>query len=280
MLRKTLPFLFILLAVLVLVWSLPQCSRPPASPPPAQPAAPVSTADNATPAPQTPATPDEAPAPQSAGTNETTSNETRVEAPAPDDQPAPSPRETTTRDEITEPVASDEDDGASAAPPTTSRAEPERPDNTTEEPLDTKPVPSAAEQQPANTSDPAAVKTPTPAAAPANHSTIILDGLQFASDSDQLVEGSEKVLENVITSLKNNPEVRLEIAGYTDDRGDPLYNRILSRRRAETVMIYLVEHGIDARRLTAAGYGSDDPIADNATEEGRRKNRRVELHIR
>jgi outer membrane protein OmpA-like peptidoglycan-associated protein len=120
---------------------------------------------------------------------------------------------------------------------------------------------------------------PTPSRRQAQ-STIVLDGLQFETDSDQLVEGSEAVLENVITSLKNHPDIRLEIAGYTDDRGDALYNRILSRRRAEAVMIYLVEHGIDARRLTAAGYGSDDPIADNATEAGRRQNRRVELHIR
>ncbi len=88
------------------------------------------------------------------------------------------------------------------------------------------------------------------------------------------------MLDNVVASLTKSPGIRLEIAGYTDDRGDPLYNRILSRRRAEAVMIYLVKHGIDARRLTAAGYGSDDPIADNSTEEGRQKNRRVELHIR
>lgn len=117
-------------------------------------------------------------------------------------------------------------------------------------------------------------------AADRNPSTIVLDGVSFAYNSDQLTDDSFSVLNNVATSLKKNPEIHLEIAGYTDDRGEPLYNRILSRRRAEAVMIYLVEQGISAKRLTAVGYGSDNPIADNNTPEGRQENRRVELHIK
>ena len=125
-----------------------------------------------------------------------------------------------------------------------------------------------------------APSSPVNSSADQDPSTIVLDGVSFAYNSDQLTDNSYSVLDNVAKSLKKNPDIHLEIAGYTDDRGEPLYNRILSRRRAEAVMIYLVEQGISAKRLTAVGYGSDNPIADNDTAEGRQQNRRVELHIK
>ncbi|HFD38598.1 MAG TPA: OmpA family protein [Anaerolineae bacterium] len=109
--------------------------------------------------------------------------------------------------------------------------------------------------------------------------TIVLKGVTFATASAELVGDSRKVLDEVAETLQRNPGLRLEIAGYTDNRGSRKYNLALSRKRAKAVMDYLVGRGIDAVRLRAKGYGPDDPIADNATAEGRAANRRVELHI-
>ena len=80
-----------------------------------------------------------------------------------------------------------------------------------------------------------------------------------------------------MTLLKNYPDLVLEVQGHTDDQGDDDYNLDLSRRRATTLVTYLGLFGIDAARLTAAGYGESQPVASNATEEGRAQNRRVEL---
>ena len=80
--------------------------------------------------------------------------------------------------------------------------------------------------------------------------------------------------------LKNNPDVNLEVSGHADSIGNPEYNLGLSQRRAEAVLIQLVNRNIDRSRLTAVGYGSGQIIADNVTEEGQQKNRRVEFLIR
>jgi len=82
----------------------------------------------------------------------------------------------------------------------------------------------------------------------------------------------------VAESLRAFPQVRLEVAGYTDDRGGKAMNLKLSRARAAAVRQYLIKQGIAARRLTAKGYGEAKPIASNQTPEGRARNRRVELH--
>ncbi len=309
MLRKLLLFLSILLIVLILVWSLPQCSRqsgpigPQAEntqtiiPSPAPPSA-ASTAA------ETQLKKAEPPAPV---TNETAEQAITAEPPAPIApsttvaKPVAAGGETEGKAELdktdnavdnsTDAAASAEDQPAppSSAPANdTASSEPDADNAASTEGATSVPKENGGEsashdtapamQQPSTTPAEATAEPPATTEAPAT--TIILDGVNFALNSDQLMEGSETVLDNVVASLTKSPGIRLEIAGYTDDRGDPLYNRILSRRRAEAVMIYLVKHGIDARRLTAAGYGSDDPIADNATEAGRQKNRRVELHIR
>jgi outer membrane protein OmpA-like peptidoglycan-associated protein len=81
--------------------------------------------------------------------------------------------------------------------------------------------------------------------------------------------------------LDANPRVtKLRIEGHTDNVGAAAYNKGLSQRRAASVMSWLVAHGIDAARLSSAGFGLELPIADNDSEEGRRVNRRVEFHIR
>lgn len=109
--------------------------------------------------------------------------------------------------------------------------------------------------------------------------TITLEGVQFETNSSQLRSSSRQVLEDTASTLKQNPDVKVEIAGYTDDRGDAKYNQWLSQRRAEQVRQYLVAHGVDSVQLTAKGYGEANPVADNGTAAGRARNRRVELHI-
>jgi len=79
--------------------------------------------------------------------------------------------------------------------------------------------------------------------------------------------------------MKDNPGIKVEISGYTDNTGDPEYNKTLSQRRADAVKDYLVEHGIDAFRINAVGYGVTNPIGDNETRIGRRLNRRTEFKI-
>lgn len=106
---------------------------------------------------------------------------------------------------------------------------------------------------------------------------ITLEGLQFKTGSARFDEKSLGILEKLAVLLKQTPELNLEIAGHTDNVGDRERNITLSNRRAEAVKNKLIELGIDAGRLTAKGYGPDEPVADNASAEGRATNRRVEL---
>ena len=80
-------------------------------------------------------------------------------------------------------------------------------------------------------------------------------------------------------TLYKNPDVRVEVAGHTDDQGSAGYNQGLSERRAKTVRDYLIKLGIAEERLTWRGYGEAEPIADNSTGDGREQNRRVVLRI-
>ncbi len=106
---------------------------------------------------------------------------------------------------------------------------------------------------------------------------IVLRGVNFQTNSAELTEDSVEILDRVAGTLVANPEIAVEIAGHTDSDGDAAYNIDLSQRRAETVMSYLVESGVATERLTAAGYGEEQPIASNDTAEGKAMNRRVEL---
>ncbi len=108
---------------------------------------------------------------------------------------------------------------------------------------------------------------------------MVLKGVHFRIGSARLTWGSLKPLDRLVARLRENPDLKVEIAGYTDNTGSPAHNLTLSQQRAETVVRYLVNKGIDPRRLSARGYGQAAPIATNDTPEGRRKNRRVELHI-
>ena len=110
--------------------------------------------------------------------------------------------------------------------------------------------------------------------------TLVLEGVHFETAKAVLTENSKTILEIVARSLADWPEVRVEIGGHTDARGSDKYNLDLSQRRAEAVRTYLIERGVAPDRLTAHGYGEAKPIADNGTEAGRAKNRRVELKRR
>jgi OOP family OmpA-OmpF porin len=108
---------------------------------------------------------------------------------------------------------------------------------------------------------------------------IDLPNVNFHNNSDRLVEGVEADLNGAAATLKINKNLKVEVAGYTDSSGSATHNLGLSDRRANTVRDYLIKLGVDSEMLDARGYGEADPIADNATPEGRDRNRRVELHI-
>ncbi len=108
---------------------------------------------------------------------------------------------------------------------------------------------------------------------------IQLQGVTFESNSDQLVSGTESVLNDAAATLVKYPEITVEVEGHTDSVGAAQYNESLSARRAETVRDYLIAKGVSADRITARGYGESQPIADNDTVEGKAANRRVVLRI-
>jgi outer membrane protein OmpA-like peptidoglycan-associated protein len=107
--------------------------------------------------------------------------------------------------------------------------------------------------------------------------TISLQGIQFGSGSAEILGPSENTLQRGLMLLRQNPGVRIEIAGHTDDRGSTAVNVRLSRARADAVRRWLIDHGIEARRLEVRGYGESDPVASNDDEEGRARNRRIEF---
>jgi OOP family OmpA-OmpF porin len=107
---------------------------------------------------------------------------------------------------------------------------------------------------------------------------IKLEGVNFATNSADLIPESDYVLQIAVRTLKKYPELVVEVAGYTDSRGTPKYNLGLSQRRAESVVKYLKAHGV-TNELSAKGYGETHPIASNKTKDGQLENRRVTLRI-
>jgi outer membrane protein OmpA-like peptidoglycan-associated protein len=106
---------------------------------------------------------------------------------------------------------------------------------------------------------------------------IILYDILFDYDQATLKQESDKQLQHIVTLLLQNPELKVEIQGHTDNEGEAEYNLNLSEKRANTVLQYLQLFGITSERLLAKGYGESQPVSSNDTEEGRAKNRRVEL---
>lgn len=121
---------------------------------------------------------------------------------------------------------------------------------------------------------------PPPKAAPlfeGEKKELVLEGVNFENEKAVLVPESLTVLDRVAASLADWPDIRVEVGGHTDSRGETGYNLRLSEKRAKAVIDYLVSKGIDAARMTSKGYGESKSIADNNTSEGRARNRRVEL---
>lgn len=106
-----------------------------------------------------------------------------------------------------------------------------------------------------------------------------LDNVHFDFGKASLRADSYKELEELVSYLRYKDDVRIEIAGHTDNIGSDADNLDLSRRRAETIRNYLISKGITTSRVIAKGYGASQPVADNATEEGRQRNRRTEVRV-
>jgi OOP family OmpA-OmpF porin len=110
-----------------------------------------------------------------------------------------------------------------------------------------------------------------------NDRTVTLRGVNFEPWKDDLLPASTAVLDDVARQLIESPEVKVEIGGHTESRGNAGRNLRLSLARAETVRAYLIMKGVEGDRLVARGYGLSKPITSNVTAAGRAMNRRVEL---
>jgi outer membrane protein OmpA-like peptidoglycan-associated protein len=110
-------------------------------------------------------------------------------------------------------------------------------------------------------------------------STIVLKNIFFDFDKATLRPESTTELERLSKLLTDNPSIKIEISGHTDNKGAAAYNLTLSDNRSKSVVDYLVSKGIPKERLTWKGYGLTMPIAPNDTEAGRQMNRRTEFKI-
>jgi flagellar motor protein MotB len=108
---------------------------------------------------------------------------------------------------------------------------------------------------------------------------IVLENVFFESDKAVLAEGSQKPLDQLVIQLFQNKTMKIEVRGYTDNVGDEESNQKLSEDRAKAIVDYLSSKRIEKDRLSFKGFGSKDPIASNDSEEGKKKNRRVEFVI-
>ncbi|MEJ2003830.1 MAG: OmpA family protein [Cyclobacteriaceae bacterium] len=110
-------------------------------------------------------------------------------------------------------------------------------------------------------------------------SKTVLNNIFFETDKYELREKSRTELNKVVRFMNNNPDVRIEISGHTDDIGADEYNLSLSEKRAQSVFEYLTQNGVSSNRLTFRGYGESQPAVPNDSDENRRQNRRIEFKI-
>jgi OOP family OmpA-OmpF porin len=120
---------------------------------------------------------------------------------------------------------------------------------------------------------------PPPPPVPQPEPIAELAGIGFELDSAVVSIDSYAIMERAHEMLAKHPALTVEISGHTSSEGDAERNLKLSLARAEAVKAYLVGRGIEAVRIQTVGHGSDVPVSDNTTEDGRKKNRRIEFHI-
>ncbi len=108
----------------------------------------------------------------------------------------------------------------------------------------------------------------------------ITEKVMFDTAKATIKPESDDLLNDVADVMKEHAEIKkVRIEGHTDSDGTDKYNKKLSQDRADSVMAFLVKAGVDKGRMEAVGYGEEKPIADNGTDEGKEKNRRVEFNI-
>lgn len=103
--------------------------------------------------------------------------------------------------------------------------------------------------------------------------------IEFESGSAVLLPAGTQILDEMVVALNRVQGKNVKIIGHTDSQGNPVQNKELSQQRADAVKQYLIAKNIAATRLTTEGMGADKPVADNATPEGRKKNRRIEFEV-
>jgi len=106
---------------------------------------------------------------------------------------------------------------------------------------------------------------------------VALYGVLFDFNKSTLQPASDAVLQPVVKLMASDKALKLEVQGHTDNVGNDAYNQTLSEARAKSVVAWLTAHGVAADRLTARGYGKTKPVADNGSDDGRARNRRVEI---
>lgn len=108
---------------------------------------------------------------------------------------------------------------------------------------------------------------------------IVLKNIFFDLNKYDLKTESQVELDDVVQLLKDNPALKIQINGHTDNIGKPADNAKLSNNRAQSVVSYLSSKGIDAKRLSFKGFGDTQPVAENTSDQGRAQNRRTELKV-
>jgi len=114
---------------------------------------------------------------------------------------------------------------------------------------------------------------------PAQTQVITLSDLLFVFNQSDLTPTAKSELDALMSQFEDADVVSIKVVGHTDNVGSDAYNQALSERRASSVAEYLISQGVAPNKVTSEGKGESQPIADNDTDEGRAKNRRVELHI-
>lgn len=122
-----------------------------------------------------------------------------------------------------------------------------------------------------------AVPAPPPPPPPPPAKIVTLEGTNFDFNKSTLKPEGKKKLDMAVKAMKDQPSLHVTIEGHTDSIGSPEYNQKLSERRAQSAKDYIVSQGGDGSRISTIGFGETKPIADNKTEEGRAKNRRVDV---